>query len=238
MRKLMMPCLTLLLLFCFCACTAESILSIDEYYERGQAYEEQNDIKRARRAYENLLKYYPRSPYTKDVLLKTADFKYQEEDYIEALADYLIYQKYYENYEESEYILYRIANCYFYARLPYDRDHEFMNNALSEFKNLIYNYPDSQYLPDVIEKIRIINGEKAQAEMDIAVQYYKLRSFTASRERLLYLLENYPGHGFEEEAYYRLALIFKRFDKQEEFEKYYNLLAENYPDSDYIDRLK
>lgn len=232
---LSMMCAVSLLVLCSCA--PETILGIDDYYSQGRAFEEKGDIKNARKAYENLLKYYPRSPYTKEVMLKTAQFKYQQEDYVEALADFLIYQKYYESYDESEYIQYMTANCYFYARLPHDRDQTFMNNALSGFQALIYNYPDSGYLPDAIEKIRIINGEKARAEMDVAVQYYKIRAYTASRERLLYLLENYPGHGFEEEAYYRLAMIFQRFDKQEDYEKYYNLLKESYPDSKYLGRM-
>lgn len=238
MNRYALICLSILIVIMLFSCAAENILSIDEYYSMGQEFEQQNDAKKALKAYENLLKFYPRSNYTKEVLLKVADFKFEREKYIDALADYLIYQKYYESIDESEYIQYKIAKCYFHSRLSYNRDQTFLNKAIYEFQNLIYTYPDSSYLPEAIEKIRIMNTEKAKAELEVAVQYEKIRGYQAARRRLEYILDNYPGLGFEEEVYFRLSRIHLRADRQEEYEKYFALLQTHYPDSKYIKKLE
>lgn len=222
----------------FYSCAAESMLSIDEYYEQAIIFEEQGNLRKALKSYEDLLRFYPRSEYTKEVLLRVADIKFERGNYIDALADYKIYQKYYESLDEAEYVHFRIAKCYFHGRLPYDRDQTFLNRAIDRLQSFVFNYPNSEYLPEALDKIRILNVDKAQAEMDIAVQYEKIRAYRSARMRFEFLLENYPGLGFEEEVYFRMARMYHRMEDTEHFEKYFELLKNNYPDSRFIRRLE
>ena len=124
------------------SCSQEQLLTIEGYYSQAKQAEEQKRIKQALRFYQKLLTHYPRSKYTKEVQLKIADMQYDREDYIDALADYKIYQKYYESVDEAEYIQYRVASCYFYARLAYDRDQTMLKKAIDEYKNLRHKITD------------------------------------------------------------------------------------------------
>lgn len=226
------------LLIILISCAPASILTIEEYYERGRLFEEQGRIRQALRMYEDLLKFYPRSEFTKEVLFRSAELKYQRKNYIDALADYLIYQRYYMGIDESELINYRIASCYYHSRLAYNRDQTLLDKAILEYQNLIFSFPNSVYLTEAIERIQTLNYEKAKAELEVAVQYEKIRAYRAARKRLKYLIENYPGMGFEEESYFRLARIYYRIGDTENSVKYFEMLKEEYPGSRYVQRLR
>ena len=94
---------------------------------------------------------------------------------------------------------------YYDQMKPVEQDQSITAKAADQFRRLVREYPDSRYASDALSKIDICRGRLAQKELWIASYYIDQGNATAARQRLEYVLKEYPRTLVVPEALYRLA---------------------------------
>ena len=88
---------------------------------------------------------------------------------------------------------------------PIEQDQGLTAKALDQFKKLVKEYPDSRYATDALAKIDICRGRLAQKEVWVATYYFNQGNPSAARQRLEFVLKEYPRTLVIPETLYTLA---------------------------------
>ncbi len=163
--------------------------------------------------YKEIRDKYPGTPQAIFAELRMADSKFWNEEYLEAIALYEEFEKFYPNNEAIPYVIYQIGTCYYKMRKSYDKDQTYAEKAISAYKRLIQNFPNSPYNLEAEKRINELRELLAQHELYIAKFYYKIKYYRGAYQRLLYILNTYPETYTAKEAqklvltYYQKALL-------------------------------
>jgi len=161
------------------------------YLEASESYQDKN----YQMALTKLREFTSRFPYSNlatKAELEIADCHFKLEQFAEAAAVYEEFMKLHPKHPEVDFAKYRIAvsNWNIAPESP-ERDQEFTEKAVSEFKELIKNYPESKYIPEA--KNLIEKGEKRLADsLDFTGAFYcKQEIWHACAQRSMELVEKW-----------------------------------------------
>lgn len=76
---------------------------------------------------------------------------------------------------------------------PADRDVTSLEQAFSDFNELVQRFPDSAYTPDAKRRMVYLRNLLAQHQLSIAQFYFQRKAYVASANRASYLVQNYQG---------------------------------------------
>ena len=138
---------------------------------------------------------YPYSYYATHAQLLSADILYDQKNYTEAAAAYIVFRDFHPKYKRASYVLYRIASS-FYNQLPptHDRDLSPGFEAIKHYRELIKAYPNSKYAKIAREKIENCLRMIREKERYIADFYFKTKDYKSARYRYLSILEDFPSN--------------------------------------------
>lgn len=144
---------------------------------------------------------FPLSPLAKQALFNSAYAQYKNKEMPLASQTIQRFIELYPNHEQVDYAYYLRGLIYFnddlgllgrFAQDSYDeRDPKSMQTSYAAFKALIERFPQSQYTPDALERMRFIVNALAKHEVKIATYYYKRGAFLAASQRAEMVLLNY-----------------------------------------------
>jgi outer membrane protein assembly factor BamD len=234
--------LTLLLLL-VCSCKSkETSLQEKEYsgleplYNDALVNTKQEKYKDAAILFERVDAEYPFSTWAAKSKLMAAYNHYLLKDYDAAasLTDEFI--KLYPNNSYAPYAYYLKGMCY-YNRIPLvARDQEMTTNAKDTFQDLLAKFLDTDYSRDAKMKLSLIDDHLAGKEMYLG-RYYLFRGDTAAAINLFQgVVDFYENTPQIEEALYRLVESYYNLGLTDEARKHYNVLAQNYNQSDWTKR--
>ena len=177
---------------------------------------------------------YPYSYYSTHAQLLSADILYEQKNYTEAAAAYIVFKDFYPKYKRASYVLSRIADS-FYNQLPstHDRDLNPGYEAIKYYRELVRIYPTSQYAQEAKKKIeRCVNMIQEQ-EKYIADFYFKTKAYDSARYRYLTILENFTANKkIRDHAILRVIATSEALKDKKSCEKYYKkykkLIHKNY----------
>lgn len=134
---------------------------------------------------------HPYSFYAVPAELLLADILYEQENFVESAAAYIIFRDFHPKNEKAAYVTFKIAES-FYKQIPEttDRDLDSAIEAIKYYKELIANYPNSEYIKDSNDKIKKCQDMVIDKEKNIADFYFKTESYKAAMWRYKYILEN------------------------------------------------
>ena len=89
--------------------------------------------------------------------------------------------------------------------LDISRDQDRAAKAMELFKQVVHDYPNSEYVDDSKFKIQVTTDQLAGKEMSIGRFYLNRRNYTAAINRFRDVLTNYQTTRHAEEALYRLT---------------------------------
>jgi outer membrane protein assembly factor BamD len=141
----------------------------------------------------NLIKtQHPYSFYATPAELMQADILFQQENYVEAAAAYLIFRDFHPRHEKIPYVIFRIGESYF-NQIPdtIDRDLEPAVEAIKYYNEIVQKYPDSSYRQEATEKIAKSKTMLRQKDEYIADFYFKTEEFGAARYWYLDIIESH-----------------------------------------------
>ncbi|RLA65093.1 MAG: hypothetical protein DRQ88_02445 [Epsilonproteobacteria bacterium] len=150
---------------------------------------------------------YPYSFYATHAELLYADILFEQENYIEAGAAYLLFRNIHPKHEKLTYVTFRVAESY-YRQLPssYDRDLSSAHEAIKYYNELLNSYGDTEYAKKAQDKIDKCNEMLQKKEKYIADFYYKTGVYDSARYRYLDILNSYKVESLNNHSMLRVVL--------------------------------
>jgi outer membrane protein assembly factor BamD len=154
---------------------------------------------------------YPYSFYATPAELLQADILFEQENFIEAAAAYLLFRDFHPKHEEIPFVIYRIAESY-YAQVPdtEDRDLQSAVEAIKYYREILTSYSSSSYTKDAKKRIEKCQNMLIGKEKYVADFYFKTDQFKAARWRYLDILENIEQKKIRSHAMIRVVESSKR----------------------------
>lgn len=216
------------------------VLSSAEALEEGKRLMEEEKYRQARDYLIHAFEVEPNSAGGREALLLAADAYFLqggEDNYIRAEGKYRDFQTRFPTSRDAAYVQYQIASSLIERLKKPDRDQTSTHDALTELQTVIELYPTSEYAAKARERIDEVRQLLAEHEMTIGYFYLRYRNYNGAKQRLEYLLENFPEYEHRDRALYLLGLTLFRSDQFEESEEAFERLRLEYPESTYVDEI-
>jgi len=148
--------------------------------------------------------------YDPNVILKRAESFHDQEGYAEAIVEYQHFLDLHRNHILAPYAQYRLALSYFKMIQTIDRDMTPVKRAREEFRELIDEFPASQYEAEARVKIRECDGLLAKNHFFVGTFYYNREQYLAAAKRFQKIIDRYPSMEEAVEAKLQLANTYRK----------------------------
>ncbi|NRA00611.1 MAG: outer membrane protein assembly factor BamD [Myxococcales bacterium] len=182
--------------------------------------------------FQTIIDNYPYSDYAVRAELKIADSYFDQGKYEEALSYYRDFGDLHPQNEKVPYTLMRAALCHERRVKPPYRDQTATRDALLYLDRLISKYPLSEFTPEAEESWRKLRLRLAEQILGIADFYRKRDEYESAAARYRSLLNEYPGLGLDASALFHLGVCYRAMDREQEAERIFQAVVQNYYDSD------
>ncbi|MBT3234907.1 MAG: outer membrane protein assembly factor BamD [Bdellovibrionales bacterium] len=179
----------------------------------------------------NLIKSkYPYSYYATHAELLHADILFKQENYLEAVAAYIMFKDFHPKHEKISYVVWKIAEAY-YHQLPstHDRDLSVAEQAIKYYNQLLVHYPKSEHGEQGRKRVEECWQMLRAQEKYIADFYYKTKVYDAAIYRYRLIIDNYKTGPEVQHAAARIIRSAHQLKSMEQcieyYTKYQTLLA-------------
>ncbi len=182
---------------------ADPATSAERLYNTAKRALNQGDFLTAVDTFETLGARFPFGSYTQQAQLDIAYAYFKQDEFDNAIASADRFIKLYPRSDNVDYAIYikGVANFArggsFMERLfPRDMakvNQNWLRAAFAEFDVLVRQYPDSEYVPDALARMKFLKDEMARHELSTAKFYYERGALVATINRVNYLLEHFDG---------------------------------------------
>ncbi|MDN3525175.1 outer membrane protein assembly factor BamD [Halomonas sabkhae] len=115
------------------------------------------------------------------------------------------------------------------------RDLGATRDAYSDFRDLVRNYPNSQYAPDARQRIVYLRNLLARHELEVADFYLRKGAYLAAIKRGRWVIENYPEADGTRDALAVMVEGYLGLDMTERAKESLQVLIDNAPDHERLD---
>lgn len=192
----------------------------------------------AREYFRRLVDTYPTSQHRQDARLGIGDSYLGErriDSDILAAGEFREFLRFYPLAERADYAQYRLAVSQVRQMLSPQRDQTATRDALRELQTFTANYPNSQYLKEVIALEREARDRLSESEFLVGRHYYRTRWYPGAVARLENLLKTDPQYTRRDGAYFYLAESYARLQRIEDALTYYRKILEEFAVSEYME---
>lgn len=207
-----------------------------------------NDIERgryeiARLTLQTLINTYDTSEYLAKAKLAIADSWYREggsNGLAQAEAEYKDFILFYPQMEEAAESQSRICMIHYRGMEKADRDNNHALRAEDECRQLLVQFPNSKFVPQVQQILRNIQEVLAEGEFRVGAFYHQKGNWAASSNRLQMLTDHFPLYSGADDALYTLADDYTRMGpkfRQRAGEAYAKIVRD-YPLGDRVEDAK
>lgn len=206
----------------------------EQIYKRGE-YELENG-KRPKDAvhyFAEVERLYPYSDWAKRALIMQAFAYHKARQYDEARG---AAQRFIDNYpgdEDAAYAKYLLALSYYDQIDEVGRDQGLTFQALQALREVIEQYPDSEYARSAVLKFDLSFDHLASKEMEIGRYYLKRGHYTAAINRFRVVVEDYQTTTHTPEALMRLVESYLALGLTNEAQTAGAILGHNFQSSPY-----
>jgi outer membrane protein assembly factor BamD len=181
----------------------------DKYlYEQGTTAMNDKKWFTAREYYQQLVDSYPQSPLRADAKLGLGDAYLSDgttEGKLRAEREFQEFLSYFPTHQRADYAQYKLAMTHFDQMPKAERDQTETRAALDQFAAFRQKYPNSQMLPEVLEKERIARDRLSESIYKVGYFYYKARWYPGGISRFRQVLQEDPQFTNRDAVYYYLA---------------------------------
>ncbi len=221
--------------------------SVKLNYDAGEEALKKEEYDKAISYFQFVRSKYPFSKYAALSDLRIADVKFLQKKWLDAASAYQVFIRLHPRHEDVGYASYRVGISYFHA-VPTDffllppsasRDQSFTKEALSAIEQFILQFPNSQYIPDAVEKRKLLFSYLAKHNEFIAAYYLRRGRYQAAVDRYLAIDELYPETKESEAALFLAGQILetKLKDVDKAIEVYSKIVQEK-PESIYYAKVR
>ena len=217
-----------------CASTPATEPTAEQLYAQGESAFQKSRYEEAVNRWKQVKETFPDPELMAKAEIGIANAYFLNLDFIEAGAAYEDFRKLHPTHDLAQFALYRQALSSYNLITGIDTDQTPIKNALALFENFTKQYPKSEYVSKVQEKITECRGKLAQYEIYVGRFYYRTDAYQAAIGRLEGALANFPDYvGHDETLFYlgKAALEVKQNDKAQSA---LTRLIREYPNSKYL----
>jgi outer membrane protein assembly factor BamD len=204
------------------------ILPPDELYAQGESELERRRYIEARDAFRKIVERHPNSSWAPRARFLIGEAWFREAEFDKAVKEFETFLAFYPRHQIADLVQYRLAMCFYDQLKPVEQDQGLTVKAIEQFKKLVKEYPDSRYATDALSKIDIGRGRLAQKEVWVAGYYFSQGNPSAARQRLEFVIKEYPRTLVIPEALFTLAEVNFAEGKNREAIELLNRLAADY----------
>ncbi|HSF64283.1 MAG TPA: outer membrane protein assembly factor BamD [Paracoccaceae bacterium] len=211
-------------------------LTAEEIYKRGElALETNAQPTEAIRLFAEVERLYPYTQWSKRALIMQAYALHQDRQYEDARAAAQRYLDFYPGEEDAAYAQYLLALSYYDQIDEVGRDQGLTFLALQGMRDVIEQYPDSEYARSAILKFELAFDHLASKEMEIGRYYLKRGHYTAAINRFRVVVQDYQTTTHTAEALHRLVESYLALGLTDEAQTAAAILGYNYQSSPFYD---
>ncbi|HHB83226.1 MAG TPA: outer membrane protein assembly factor BamD [Devosia sp.] len=209
----------------------EEIIPPEELYSSALADMDRQYFATALRTLEKLERQHPYSQYAEKSKLMTVYANFRTGSYEKAVLAAERYLALYPSSPEVDYILYLQGTSYFAQIKDITRDQQLAQDAIDTYRRLISSFPDSEYVNESRENMRVAFDQLAGKEMSVGRYYLGNGQNTAAINRFRVVVDKYQTSSHIEEALYRLTEGYLKLGLVGEAQSAAAVLGLNYPSS-------
>ena len=204
---------------------------------------EHGRYERARLTLQTLMNTYDNSEYLAKAKLLYADSWFREggsHGLAQAEAEYKDFILFYPAMEEAAEAQEKICKMQYQQMDKSDRDPTHAFRADDECRNVLVQFPNSKFAPEVAQMLRNIQEMLADREYKVGDLYFKKGSFPASANRFQALTDQYPLYSKADEALWLQAEDYQRMGDRFEDQQAvaYSRIVKDYPLSGHVEDAK
>ncbi len=209
----------------------EEIIPPEELYTSALADMDRQYFATALRTLEKLERQHPYSQYAEKSKLMTVYANFRTGSYEKAVLAAERYLALYPSSPEVDYILYLQGTSYFAQIKDITRDQQLAQDAIDTYRRLISSFPNSEYVNESRENMRVAFDQLAGKEMSVGRYYLGNGQNTAAINRFRVVVDKYQTSSHIEEALYRLTEGYLKLGLVGEAQSAAAVLGLNYPSS-------
>jgi outer membrane protein assembly factor BamD len=179
--------------------------SAEEIYQRAEFDLENGSPDEAAIYFAEVERLYPYSDWAKRALVMQAFALHRDRQYEEARAAAQRFIDYYPADEDAAYASYLLALSYYDQIDEIGRDQGLTFQALQALRDVIEQYPDTEYARSAILKFDLAFDHLAAKEMEIGRYYLRHKHYTAAINRFRVVVEEFQTTTHTAEALHRLV---------------------------------
>jgi outer membrane protein assembly factor BamD len=220
----------------------EELPSAEELYQKGEtqlAKEEDGfnwflarDFTQPIETFQDIIDNYPYSEQAVMAQLAIADAYYKSEKYDEALSYYRDFVELHPEHKQVPYAMFQTAMSYYKQSKDAKHDQTATKEALTNLDRLLARFPHSQYSDDAEKIWRELRTRLGEHTMGVADFYFDQKEYPSAADRYRELLNEYPGLGLDAQALYKLGVCYTRMNREDEANKIFQVILENYKGTD------
>lgn len=208
----------------------------EEIFQRGEfELEAKSKPDDAIRYFSEVERLYPYSEWAKRALIMQAFALHEDKQYEEARAAAQRFLDFYPGDEDAPYAQYLLALSYYDQIDEVGRDQGLTFQALQGMRDVIEQYPDSDYAQSAILKFDLAFDHLAGKEMEIGRYYLKRGHYTAAINRFRVVVEDFQTTSHTAEALLRLVECYLALGLTDEAQTAGAILGFNYQASPFYD---
>jgi outer membrane protein assembly factor BamD len=181
----------------------------DKYlFEQGKLSMDDRKWFTAREYYQQLVDGYPQSPLRADAKLGLGDAYLNDgstEGKLRAEREFQEFLSYFPTHARADYAQYKLAMTHFDQMPKAERDQTETLAALEQFAAFRQKYPNSELLPEVVEKERVARDRLSESIYKVGYFYHRARWYPGGISRFRQVLTEDPKFTNRDAVYYYLA---------------------------------
>lgn len=194
--------------------------------------------------FEKLESRFPFGTYAQQAQMETAYAYYKQGDQVQALAAVERFIKLHPNHSHVDYMYYLRGLINFNDQLGFlnflanqditERDPKASRDSFDAFKQLVTQFPDSQYTPDAISRMKYLVNALAQYDVHVARYYVRRGAYLAAANRAQAAITEYPDAPAIEEAMFLLVKSYDAMGMTALRDDANRVFMKNFPNSTYL----
>lgn len=185
--------------------------------------------------FQEVIDNYPYSDYAVRAELKIADAYFADERYEEALSYYQDFPELHPTHERVPYTLLRAALCHYERVRAPERDQRPTREAIAKLEQLMSDHPYTPEAERAETLWRELRTRLGRSVLGVADFYMEREEYQSAADRYRSVLNEFPGLGLDAEALYKLGVCYTRMDLEDEAERIFQVILDNYQGTEVAD---
>jgi outer membrane protein assembly factor BamD len=205
----------------------------EELYDTGLAYMQEQEYNKAAKAFDEVDRQHPYSPWATQGQLMSAYANYLQDKYDDALISLSRFIDLHPGNKSAAYAYYLKAICYYEQIVDVGRDQKNTQQAFDALNDVVTRFPNTDYARDAALKLDLARDHLAGKDMEVGRFYLERKQYLAAINRFRRVIENYQTTTHVPEALERLTECYLALGVKDEAQNAAAVLGYNYPGSDW-----